>query len=136
MLDAIGEDTVVRWLVEAARSGRASELAAEAASKGALALIDRPIGRPGRFLPPDTAARFAAVAGPALWQWMESELPRVVEQLDIQAMVERKVLGFSTARIEEIIRNVTERELRLIVHLGYLLGAIIGLVTFAVGRVL
>ncbi len=51
-------------------------------------------------------------------------------------MVERKVLGFSTARIEEIIRNVTEKELRLIVQLGYVLGAVIGFVTFAVGRLL
>lgn len=136
VLDAIGEDTIVTWLVDAARSPRATELAAEATSKGAMALLDKPIGRPGRFLPPDTAARLAAVAGPALWTWMESQLPRLVEQLDIQAMVERKVLGFSTARIEEIIRNVTERELRLIVRLGYVLGAVIGLVTFAVGRLL
>jgi uncharacterized membrane protein YheB (UPF0754 family) len=46
-------------------------------------------------------------------------------------MVERKVLGFSTQRIEEIIRHVTERELKLIVRLGYVLGAVIGLVTYA-----
>jgi uncharacterized membrane protein YheB (UPF0754 family) len=136
VLDAVGEDTIVGWIVEAARSPRATELAAEATSKGAMALLDRPIGRPGRFLPPDTATRLAAVAGPALWAWMEAQLPRLVEQLDIPAMVERKVLGFSTARIEEIIRNVTERELRLIVRLGYVLGAVIGLVTFAVGRLL
>jgi uncharacterized membrane protein YheB (UPF0754 family) len=49
-------------------------------------------------------------------------------------MVERKVLGFSTQRIEEIIRGVTERELRMIVRLGYLLGAVIGVATFAVSR--
>ena len=51
-------------------------------------------------------------------------------------MVERKVLGFSTARIEEIIRGVTERELNMIVRLGYVLGAIIGLITFAAGQLL
>jgi uncharacterized membrane protein YheB (UPF0754 family) len=134
VLDAIGDETIVKWLLQAARSARANALAAEAAAQGATALLDKPIGRPGRFLPPDTATRLAAVAGPALWQWMETELPRLVEQLDIQAMVERKVLGFSTARIEEIIRNVTEKELRLIVQLGYVLGAVIGIVTFAVGR--
>ncbi|MHB1298983.1 MAG: DUF445 family protein [Gemmatimonadaceae bacterium] len=136
VIDALGEEAVVKWVVEAARSPRAVALAAEAATAGAVSLVDRPIGRPGRFLPGDAATRLAAAAGPALWQWMESQLPRLVEQLDIQAMVERKVLGFSTARIEEIIRNVTEKELRLIVRLGYVLGAVIGMITFAVGRLL
>lgn len=136
VLDTIGDETVVKWLVQAARSPRATALAAEATAKGAVALLDKPIGRPGRYLPPDTATRMAAVAGPALWSWLEGQLPRLVEQLDIQAMVERKVLGFSTARIEEIIRNVTEKELRLIVQLGYVLGAFIGTATFVIGRLL
>lgn len=136
VLDAIGEETVVRWLIEAARSPRAHTLVAEGASTGAVALLDRPIGRPARFLPPDAVARLAAAAGPALWGWIEEQLPRLVEQLNIQAMVERKVLGFSTARIEEIIRGVTERELKMIVRLGYVLGAIIGLITFSVGQLL
>lgn len=134
VLDAIGEDTVVQWILDAARSPRAHALAADGAASGAVALLDRPLGRPGRFLPPDAAARIAAATGPALWQWIEDQLPRLVEQLDIQAMVERKVLGFSTARIEEIIRGVTDRELRMIVRLGYVLGAMIGLITFAAGQ--
>ena len=136
VLDAVGEDTAVRWLLDAARSPRFHALTADGAANGAGALLDKPIGRPGRFLPPDAAQRIAAAAGPALWQWLEDQLPRLVEQLDIQAMVERKVLGFSTARIEEIIRGVTERELNMIVRLGYVLGAIIGLITFAAGQLL
>jgi uncharacterized membrane protein YheB (UPF0754 family) len=51
-------------------------------------------------------------------------------------MVEQKVLGFSVQRMEEIIRGVTERELRLIVQLGYVLGALVGGVAFAVNRLL
>jgi uncharacterized membrane protein YheB (UPF0754 family) len=129
VLDAIGEDVVVRWVLEAARAPRVQELASEGAAKGAVALLDRPIGRPARFVGEDTAARLATVVGPALWQWLERELPKFVEQFDIPGMVERKVLGFSTARIEEIIRAVTQRELTMIVNLGYLLGAIIGVVT-------
>jgi len=46
--------------------------------------------------------------------------------------VEQKVLGFSTARMEELIRNVTQRELTLIVQLGYVLGAIVGLVAWGI----
>jgi uncharacterized membrane protein YheB (UPF0754 family) len=58
----------------------------------------------------------------------------VVSQLSVQEMVEQKVLGFSVQRMEEIIRTVTERELRLIVQLGYLLGAIVGLAAFGINR--
>ncbi len=130
VLDAVGEDVVVRWILEGARTPRVHALAAEGASKGALALLDRPIGRPARFFAPDTATRLAAIGGPAFWQWLEDELPRFVEQLDIPAMVERKVLGFSTARVEEIIRGVTQRELTMIVNLGYVLGAVIGVLSF------
>lgn len=136
VLDAIGEDAVVRWVIEGARSPRVHQLAAEGAATGAMALLDRPIGRPARFFADDASVRLAAMAGPALWQWMESELPKFVEQLDIPAMVERKVLGFSTSRIEEIIRGVTQRELTMIVNLGYLLGALIGIVTFLGRRLL
>ena len=46
--------------------------------------------------------------------------------------MEEKVLHFPTARMEEIVRRVTDRELRLIVRLGYLLGAIIGLMMVGV----
>ncbi len=136
VLDAIGEDVVIRWMLEAARSPRAHELAAEGAGNAAMALLDRPIGRPARFLAEDAPARLGALAGPALWELMERELPKLVEQLDIPAIVERKVLGFSTQRIEEIIRGVTQRELNLIVNLGYLLGAVIGTMTFVVGRLI
>ena len=41
-----------------------------------------------------------------------------------------------TRRIEEIIRGVTQRELNLIVNLGYLLGAVIGTMTFIGGQLL
>ena len=56
----------------------------------------------------------------------------MVQQLDVQEMVEQKVLGFSTERMEEIVRNVTQRELTLIVQLGYVLGAIVGTVAFGI----
>ena len=136
VLDTIGEDVVVQWVLEASRSPRVHELAAEGAGNAAVALLDRPIGRPARFLADDAPARLGHMAGPAIWDLMERELPKLVEQLDIPAIVERKVLGFSTQRIEEIIRSVTQRELNLIVNLGYVLGAVIGMLTFLGGVLL
>jgi uncharacterized membrane protein YheB (UPF0754 family) len=49
-------------------------------------------------------------------------------------MVEQKVLGFSTQRMEEIVRNVTQRELDLIVRIGYLLGGIVGVIAFVASQ--
>ncbi len=53
-----------------------------------------------------------------------------MEQLDIQRMVEDKVLGFSLERIEQIVRNTTQRELDLIIKLGYALGAVVGAIAY------
>jgi uncharacterized membrane protein YheB (UPF0754 family) len=78
----------------------------------------------------------SAVAAPALWDWFVGQIPGFLETLDLEGMVERKVLGFSTQRVEELVRNVTQRELDVIVNLGYVLGAVIGLATFAIGRLI
>ncbi|MEA3247823.1 MAG: DUF445 family protein, partial [Gemmatimonadota bacterium] len=136
MLAPISDDEVVQWVLEAVRSPRAGELAAGAAGGAARAVLERPVGRLGRWLPPDASRRMAAVAAPALWDWFVAQIPGFLETLDVEGMVERKVLGFSTRRIEEIVRGVTQRELDVIVNLGYGLGAMIGLLTFLVGRVL
>ena len=47
-------------------------------------------------------------------------------------MVEEKVLGFSLERIEQIVRATTQRELDVIIRLGYVLGGIVGLTAYAV----
>lgn len=136
LLAPLDDETIVRWVLEAARSPRAAELAAEAAGGVSAVVLDRPLGRLGRWLPPDAPSRLAEVGAPALWEWLEAQLPRVLATLDLEAMVERKVLGFSTQRVEEIVRSVTQKELDLIVNLGYVLGAVIGLVTFAIGELI
>jgi uncharacterized membrane protein YheB (UPF0754 family) len=132
ILDTVPDQTYAEWLLRAARSPQAAEFAMRTAGTSARQLLDTPIGKPSRWLPPDAPARLAHVAGPALWGWALSQLPGLLERLNIEGMVERKVLGFSTERIEQVVRGVTERELRLIVRLGYVLGAVIGAATFGV----
>jgi len=134
VLAPISDDEMVEWVLAAVRSPRAAELAVGAAGGAARAVLDRPIGRIGRWLPEDAAQRMSAVAAPAAWDWFVSQIPGFLETLDVEGMVERKVLGFSTQRVEELVRNVTQRELDVIVYLGYLLGAFIGLTTFAIER--
>jgi uncharacterized protein DUF445 len=131
MLAVVDDDAIVGWLLEAARSPRAAELALGAAGSAAAAVIDKPIGRLTRWLPADAAQRLAAAAAPAAWEQVVTRLPSFLAAVDIPGMVERKVLGFSTQRVEEIVRGVTQRELNLIVQLGYVLGGAIGAAQFA-----
>ena len=124
--EALGEalkgDTGRRWVEE--RVGLV-----------AAALLDRPIGRPADWLGRETAGSLRASAAEAAWRWMQEQIPRVVEQIRVPEMVEQKVLGFSTQRMEEIVRTVTQRELDLIVRLGYVLGGLVGVVAFLVSVV-
>lgn len=103
---------------------------AEAAHAAVTALLEKPIGRPADLLPADAEARLRHALTEPLWNWMQRQVPVVVSQLSVQEMVEQKVLGFSVERMEELIRTVTQRELTLIVRLGYVLGAIVGLVVW------
>lgn len=139
LLAPVDDDTLVGWMLEAARSPRLRELAADGVEAAVSAALEKPIGRPGRYLPPEAAPRLAAVLAPATWDWAVAQLPGIVERMNIEEMVERKVLGFSTQRVEEMIRNVTQRELDLIVNLGYVLGAVIGTIMFllsmAIGQI-
>jgi uncharacterized membrane protein YheB (UPF0754 family) len=126
------DDVIVRWALRAARSERARAMAVEAVRGAGVALLDRPLGRLARWLPDDAPRRLVATAAPAVWDQIVEKLPALMETVDIPAMVERKVLGFSTRRVEDLVRGVTQRELNLIVQLGYVLGAVIGAAQFAV----
>ena len=54
------------------------------------------------------------------------------EQTITIGRVRQKVMGLSTQKMEELVRNVTEKELKLIVDLGYVLGAIVGAVSWGI----
>ena len=64
--------------------------------------------------------------GDPVWEWLQTQVPSVIEQIDIAGRVEQKVLEFPPAKMEELVRKVTHKELRIIVRLGYVLGGVIG----------
>jgi hypothetical protein len=132
LLAGIEDATIAKWLLEGARSAQAGSWVEQSVRTLASTALTKPIGRPGRWLPPDAPDRIVQVAAPALWSWILTQVPVLVQRFDIQAMVERKVLAFSTERVEELIRGVIERELKVIVRLGWVLGAIIGLMSLPV----
>jgi uncharacterized membrane protein YheB (UPF0754 family) len=124
-------------VAEAIGSALASDAGAARVEEALVALAEkllaRPIGRPADWLGEETVSRLRQGLSDAAWSWVHRQIPRVVEQLRVEEMVEAKVLGFSTMRMEEIVRNVTQRELDLIVNLGYWLGGLVGMVAFLVG---
>jgi len=126
VLDKIPRARVTEALVTAARTDGARRAIDAGARRIVVRVLDRPIGMPARWLPANGPRRMEAALGDPLWDWLQTQVPAVVERIDVARRVEEKVLNFPTARMEEIVRRVTHRELRLIVRLGYLLGAVIG----------
>jgi uncharacterized membrane protein YheB (UPF0754 family) len=85
---------------------------------------------------PEAAVKLAHATAPAIWEWIHMQLPSLVQRLDVQAMVERKVMQFSVDRVEEILRSVINRELQLIITIGYCLGALVGVMTFGISKLI
>lgn len=126
VLERVPRERIAEALVAAARSGSARSALQAGARRLAGRILERPIGTPARWLPADGPARIEAALAEPIWGWLQTQVPTVVERIDVARRVEEKVRHFPMAKMEEIVRRVTDRELRLIVRLGYLLGAMIG----------
>ena len=85
---------------------------------------------------PEAGRKLAHATAPHIWDWVEAQLPVLVQRMDVQAMVERKVMAFSVDRVEEILRSVINNELRMIIITGYVLGGLIGVGTFFLSRLI
>lgn len=128
VLEKVPSQRIAEFLVMAARTDSAREAIAKGAQRLVTRTMERPIGTPSRWFPPDGPRRLEAAVGDPIWDWLQTQVPAVVERIDVGRRVEDKVLHFPTERMEEIVKRVTDRELRLIVKLGYVLGAVIGVV--------
>lgn len=127
LLSRIPPERIAKVIVGAARSDEAREVYREVAGRGVRLVLERPIGRPSDLLGADAAERTRSAVGDPLWKWLQDQVPAVARRVDISGKVEQKILEYPMAKVEELVRSVTERELRLIVYLGYALGAVIGL---------
>jgi uncharacterized membrane protein YheB (UPF0754 family) len=136
VLRYIPTDRAADAIVVAARSERAHDLYREGLHNAIDWIMHRPIGRIADHLGENTTARVQGALAEPLWRWLKEQVPPIVQRLDVAARVEKRILEFPTAQLETIIRNVTERELQLIVQLGYALGAVIGVVSATIALLL
>jgi hypothetical protein len=127
LLGRLSPDRVAEFLVAAARSDEARVAYREVVDRGMRLALDRPIGRPADLLGDTAVDRIRDAVQEPLWRWLQDQVPGVAQRVDVAGKVERKILEFPMARVEELVRSVTERELQLIIYLGYVLGAVIGL---------
>jgi hypothetical protein len=134
VLHLVPPPRVAEVVMDALRSEGGRAWIAATVERAARTLLAQPIGRPADWLGAETTAALRRGISETAWAWLQTQIPRVVERLQLPEMVEQKVLGFSTQRMEEIIRTVTERELQMIVRLGYVLGAIVGLIAFGLNQ--
>ena len=139
VLDAIETDGVEQ-VVGLLEEPEIREEISKAIHDAILSYLQKPIsdilGNVEAKRDPEAPARLAASAAPVIWEWIHDQLPELIKKLDVQAMVERKVMAFSVERVEEILRNVIQNELNLIITTGYVLGGLIGVCTFGLQKLL
>ncbi len=126
VFEKLPPDHVAEWLVAGARSEAAAMLYREAARRLSENILERPIGTPSDWLPEGAAKAVEELLSDPVWEWLQTQVPDVVRQVDVAGRIEEKVLTFPPSRMEELVRKVTHRELKIIVRLGYWLGGFIG----------
>jgi uncharacterized membrane protein YheB (UPF0754 family) len=114
------------WALEALRGERSSALLDRLFARQSAWLLSVPIGRVADYLPRDATRRAERVLFDPLWEFIQRRVPAAVMELPIATIVEQKIRGYPIERFEAIVRRVSQRELRLIIHLGGFLGAFIG----------
>jgi uncharacterized membrane protein YheB (UPF0754 family) len=85
---------------------------------------------------PGVREDIARAVTPVVWDKLHAQLPELVQRMDVRAMVQRKIMAFSVDRVEEIMRSVMQNELNMIITSGYVLGALIGVGTFFLSRLI
>jgi uncharacterized membrane protein YheB (UPF0754 family) len=95
-------------------------------------LLTQPIGSLERYGREGAADRLANALGEPVWEWIASQIPEVAANVRVADRVETKIIEFPIHELERLVRSVTEKELNLIVRLGYVLGAGIGTILVVV----
>ncbi|MDX1394468.1 MAG: DUF445 family protein [Gemmatimonadota bacterium] len=136
VLRVVPPDRVASWLAVGLRSDAGRALFDSIAEPVADRILETPIGRVDRFLRQDAAVRLADALGPPTWDWVARQVPEVAGRIKIEERISNKIEGFPLQQIESLVRDISQKELDLIVRLGYVLGAVIGTILVIVTTIL
>jgi uncharacterized membrane protein YheB (UPF0754 family) len=124
------------WLAAGLRSEPGQEVFDSITATLVERLLHRPIGRLNRFLREDAAVRLSDSLAPPAWEWVTGQVPEVAERIRIAERIEEKIEGFPLVEVERLVREISQRELDLIIRLGYILGAFIGTILVIITTIL
>ncbi len=97
-------------------------------------VLEEPLGRPADWIGPEMTESLRAGVIEQAWRWVQAQIPRLVQQIRVQEIIEQKVNELPIERVERLIRDVSQKELDLIVRIGYVLGAVFGFGAFWLGK--
>ncbi|MBT8477445.1 MAG: DUF445 family protein [Gemmatimonadetes bacterium] len=97
-------------------------------------VLSQPIGSLERYGREGAALRLTESLSEPVWEWIMGKVPEVAANVRVSDRVESKILEFPIPELERLVRSITEKELNLIVRLGYFLGAGIGLLLVVIRR--
>jgi len=136
VLPAEAAQGIAQTLVRVLRQSAPRERLQTPVRRALRGALQRPIGKLSRWIPGPVRDRIGERLSVFLWQGLQNRIPEGIQALDVARRVEEKVMQFPTEELEALVRRVTEQELRLIVRLGYLLGAFIGALLVGLDAVL
>jgi len=119
-------DRVGGWLASGLSSDTGRQLYADTRGVVVDRLLHQPIGSLGSYGSSGAVDRITLAISEPVWDWISSKIPEVAAKVRVAERVEEKIALFPLDELERLIRSVTDRELNLIVRLGYVLGAAIG----------
>jgi len=124
------------WLAAGLASETGRELYSDTRGRIVDRLLHQPLGGLSGSGSDDAARRVSEALSEPVWDWISSKIPEVAARVRVAERVEDKIVEFPLDEVERLIREVSGRELNLIVRLGYLLGAFIGVALVLVRHVI
>ena len=124
-----GSETPERWAAAislwAAGGGLDAAMRREAAPL-ARALMDMPLGRPGRFMPTELLVQLLRLAMDRLMPLLSAKVPEILRIVNVERLIEQEVLFLPPPEVERVILAVAKRELWAITWWGGVLGTAVG----------
>lgn len=136
LLDHLPPEQAASLASDAASSDRVREWLEDAIKGAVTGLLDKPIGKPKDWVDEKMVERITERMYPVLWKWIQDQVPKIVSQIDVESMVEEKIHSFSLARMEDLVKKITQKELDVIVRLGFVLGALVGATAYGLTLIL